>query len=108
MAARTHFGGITWQAWPDDLKFRQPEAMLHFREKLAMEIEFHGVCSFSFSGNGKKVRRYAGKKGVAIIGDMPLYVGGDSADVWANTGYVSSDDDLHPTQGWRGTARLFQ
>ncbi len=97
MAARTHFGGITWQGWPSGLKFREPEAMLHFREKLSKEIEFHKVVQFLFFRQWQTIRSYARQKGVAIIGDMPLYVGGDSADVWANPEMFLLDDNLHPT-----------
>lgn len=97
MAARTHFGGITWQGWPSGLKFREPDAILHFRDKLSTEIEFHRVVQFLFFRQWQTIRSYASRQGVAIIGDMPLYVGGDSADVWANPEMFLLDDDLHPT-----------
>lgn len=97
MAARAHFGHITWHGWPDGLKFREPETMEHYRDKLYDEIEFHRAVQFLFFRQWQKIRNYASRKGVSIIGDMPLYVGGDSADVWANTDIFRLDGNLAPT-----------
>ncbi len=97
MAARAHFGHITWHGWPDGLKFREQETLDHYREKLHEEIEFHRVMQFLFFSQWQKIRNYASRKGVSIIGDMPLYVGGDSADVWANTDIFRLDGNLFPT-----------
>jgi 4-alpha-glucanotransferase len=97
MAAKAHFGGISWQGWPNGLKFREVASMDHYREKLHAEIEFHKVLQFFFFRQWHRVREYARDKGISIIGDMPLYVGGDSADVWANTGIFMLDGELHPT-----------
>lgn len=97
MAARDYFGGIVWQAWPEGLKFRQEEAMEVWRTKLQAEMEYHRIMQFLFFRQWHKVRDYARSMGVSIIGDMPLYVGGDSADVWANTSMFRLDNHLEPT-----------
>lgn len=98
MAARNHFGGVVWQAWPDEIKFRHPEALEHLEDKLSDETGFHRFCQFLFFRQWKKVHDYAASKGISIYGDMPLYVGGDSADVWANTTIFQLDANLHPVK----------
>ena len=97
MAARNHFGGIVWQAWPEGLKFRHEEAMQHWKEKLHQEVEFHLIIQYLFFRQWHKIREYARAGGISIIGDMPLYVGGDSADVWANTAMFRLDNNLEST-----------
>ncbi len=97
MAAKNHFGGIPWQGWPDTLKFREPEGMEFYREKLKHEIDFNRFVQFCFFRQWHLLRDFAGKKGIQILGDLPLYVGTDSADVWSNTGIFMLDKDLYPT-----------
>lgn len=98
MAAHSHFGGIVWQAWPDEIKFRQPAALANLENKLSDETGFHRFCQFLFFRQWKKVHGYAASRGISIFGDMPLYVGGDSADVWANTRIFQLDADLYPVR----------
>jgi len=97
MSAKSFFGDINWQSWPDDLKFRQPEALVKYREKLSGEIEYHLILQYFFFVQWFRLKEYANKNGVALVGDMPLYVGGDSVDVWANTGIFHLNETLHPT-----------
>lgn len=96
MAAKTYFGNIPWHGWPNGLKFREPEEITLFQEKLSGDIEYYKVIQYLFFTQWQKVREYAASKEVAIVGDMPLYVGGDSADVWANTGIFLLDEELQP------------
>ncbi len=97
MAAKSFFGDITWQNWPDDLKFRYPDAIKKYSGKLSREIEYHKILQFFFFTQWFKLKEYAQNKGITIVGDMPLYVGGDSVDVWANTAIFNLDESLHPT-----------
>lgn len=97
MAAKMHFGGISWQGWPDELKFRTPEGMEKYRLKLAEEIEYRLFEQFIFFRQWARIHAYAKSQGIRIFGDMPLYVAGDSADVWANTGIFMLDEKLEPT-----------
>lgn len=97
MAAKTYFGGIPWHGWPNGLKFRQPEEIALFQEKLSEDIEYHKVIQYFFFTQWQNVREYACSKEVTIVGDMPLYVGGDSADVWANTDIFLLNEELQPT-----------
>ncbi len=97
MSAKFHFGGISWQGWPDELKFRTPEGMEKYGKKLADEIEYRLFEQFIFFRQWARIHAYAKSQGIRIFGDMPLYVAGDSADVWANTGIFMLNDKLEPT-----------
>lgn len=96
MAALEHFGFKVWQEWPDDLKFRKPEALASYRNSLADRIAFHEFLQFFFFRQWTRLRAYARKMNVQILGDVPLYVSGNSVDVWANPGIFLLDDNLRP------------
>lgn len=96
MALHGHFEGIVWQKWPEGLKRRNPEALEEYREKLAGEVSFHEFGQFVFFRQWKKLRAHAAEKGIQVIGDIPLYVAGDSCDVWANPEIFLLDANLMP------------
>ncbi len=96
MAARHHFGEVRWQEWPQELKTRQPAAMEEFRNLLEQEIAYHQFVQYCFFKQWNNLHRYAASRNVRITGDIPLYVAGDSADVWANPGIFHLDSDLNP------------
>ena len=98
MAARDHFGGIKWQEWPRPLKSREPGALDSLCSLLSEETGFHRFVQFCFFRQWDSLRGYAASKNVRIIGDIPLYVAGDSADVWANPGIFRLDGELNPLQ----------
>lgn len=71
------------RAWDDDIKNREPEAMDRYREKLEDEMDFWKFLQFRFFKEWNKLKKYVNGKGIQIIGDIPIYVARDSADVWA-------------------------
>ncbi|GAX75691.1 hypothetical protein CEUSTIGMA_g3134.t1 [Chlamydomonas eustigma] len=75
---------MAWWDWPESLRFRDPEALKTFQEEHKQAIEEFIAIQFFFDRQWKAIRAYANSKGVDIIGDMPIYVGGHSADVWSN------------------------
>ncbi len=87
-----------WQRWPEEIKRREPAALARYREELGDIVAFHYFLQFFFFRQWFALRDYARQNGVQIIGDMPLYVAGDSVDVWANTGIFLLDKDLHPAK----------
>lgn len=97
IAAKLHYGGIIWQGWPEDLKMRNKEAMAQTAEKLINEIDFQKFLQYCFFTQWKKLCDYAHSKNISIIGDMPLYVGSDSADVWANPEIFMLNEHHYPT-----------
>jgi len=98
MSAKEHFEGGKWTLWPDELKFRTPVGIHKYQSKLAEEINFQKFVQFQFFRQWVALKNYANSKGIQLIGDMPLYVSTDSADVWSNTDIFLLDKNLEPKQ----------
>ena len=84
MALREEFQLRPWFLWPPDIAFREPEAIARWRETLAERIFFHQFVQFCFFSQWQILWDYAHCHGIRIIGDIPIYVALDSADVWAH------------------------
>ena len=84
MALKEKYGGTSWQTWPISLMLRLPEALQEFREALDSRIRFQYFVQYEFHRQWNALRRYANGKGISIIGDVPIYLPLDSAEVWAN------------------------
>ncbi len=84
MALREAYHGAVWTAWDPPLVRREPEALARARRELAEEIAFHAFAQWLFFEQWGALRRYANARGVRIIGDLPIFVAHDSADVWAH------------------------
>ena len=97
ISAREYFGGLHWSEWDRGIKFREPEAITNLSEKLEQQIAFEKFGQFMFFRQWHRLKRYANDKGIQIVGDVPLYVSGDSSDVWTNTDIFLLDDELNPT-----------
>lgn len=99
MAVKRHFGEKPWTQWPDDaIRLRRPEAMTRYRQGLADEIRVFTYCQFLFFRQWNALRAYAHEQGVGIIGDLPIYVSMDSADVWAEPAFFQLDSNGYPTE----------
>ena len=98
ISAREYFGGLHWSEWDRGIKFREPEAIINLSEKLEQQIAFEKFVQFMFFRQWYRLKRYANDKGIRIVGDVPLYVSGDSSDVWTNTDIFLLDDELNPTE----------
>ena len=98
MAARKHFDGLEWGKWPADIKFRKTDALEQLSMQLLEEIEFQKYLQFVFFRQWHRLKNYANQKQVEIFGDVPLYVSGDSSDVWANTDIFMLDEELNPIE----------
>ena len=84
MALRGFFKEQAWNEWPANIAQRRPEALASYRHQMATEIEYHAFVQYVFFGQWQELKEYAGKRGVKLFGDLPLFVAHDSADVWAN------------------------
>lgn len=80
---RTH-GGACWLEWEDDLRDPDEEIKAAWRERLADSIEYYKYIQFIFFRQWNAIRDYAHVNGIKIVGDIPIFVALDSADVWAN------------------------
>lgn len=94
MALKKHFSDESWQKWDKEIKFREKSVLRKYSELLSEEIEFRRFMQFIFFRQWFRLKNYANGKNIRILGDMPLYVSGDSADVWANTELFILDDNL--------------
>ena len=84
MAIKNYFGGRSFVEWPEDIRLRQGNALAEYCHKLQCDIALYKYIQYEFYRQWNKLKSYANEKGVSIIGDIPIYVAPDSADVWAN------------------------
>ncbi|MBQ8203986.1 MAG: 4-alpha-glucanotransferase [Clostridia bacterium] len=96
MALKDSFGGKAWYEWDDALKLREEASLKAVEENLSEEIDFHKFVQFKFFSQWQALKKYANENGIKIIGDMPIYVALDSADVWSNTKQFDLDENLTP------------
>lgn len=95
-ALRSHFGSRSWQQWPTPLRQRNPAALKDWGLKLAREIAAEQYRQYAFVTQWNELKDYAGRKGVRLFGDLPIFVALDSADVWANQSLFRLDNDGRP------------
>ncbi len=98
MALKDKFGGVSWFQWPEELRRRDPAALKAAEQELSQDISFWKAVQYLFFAQWRSLKEYANQKGVSIIGDLPIYVAGDSADVWANQSQFQLDENLMPTE----------
>lgn len=97
MALKRHFDGAVWTDWDRDIALRERRALIYWRERLNDEINYQKYLQFLFDRQWRQVREYAHEKDIEIIGDAPIFVGHDSADVWSHQGLFRLDEDGSPT-----------
>ena len=97
MAFRDGFGGAALLDWPEDVRKRKPVALAALEKELAEEIRIHRVGQFMFDRQWASLRLFAQGKRIKLIGDAPIFVAGDSADVWANPELFLLDASGKPT-----------
>ena len=97
-AIKDSLGGIPWTEWPEELRLRDKKSLEEKREELRGDIAFKYFLQFEFFSQWEKLRGYANENGIKIVGDIPIYVPLDSADVWAEPGEFLLDENLNPTR----------
>lgn len=98
MAIKQSLGGIALSNWPDEIRRRNPEKLAELEEKLKDEILFWKQLQFLFFQQWNALKKYANENGIQMIGDLPIYVAGDSAEVWANPEQFQLDQNGKPTE----------
>jgi len=96
MALKSQHGGKPWYRWEDPLKFRDDGALTKAWHGLEGEVYFYCFIQYLFHTQWEALRAYAHKKGVKIIGDVPIYVPLDSAEVWSQPYLFELDEKLDP------------
>lgn len=96
MAIKDRFGLVSWQEWDEDIKNREEKALNKYKKELKDEIEYYNFIQFIFFKQWNDLKEYANCNGVEIIGDIPIYVAEDSADMWSNPKMFKVDEDNTP------------
>lgn len=84
MALLDSHRGTSWTSWPADLRHRHGDTLAWARQELGQDIYFHQFVQFEFFSQWLELRRYANAQKIQIVGDIPIYVAHNSADVWAH------------------------
>lgn len=99
MALKDVNGGVPWSQWDSAIAKRDPFTLNQARVDLAAEIFFHEYMQFEFYRQWSGLKKYANERGIKIVGDMPIYVAHDSADVWARPeNFMLNEETLEPSQ----------
>lgn len=93
MAIKDQFDGVSFVSWPEDIRRREQHAVEHYRCKLHDQIVFYEYLQYEFYRQWFALKAYANENGVHIIGDIPIYVAYDSADVWAHPELFQMDEN---------------
>ena len=96
MALKNSMGGKIWLDWPEELKCHDASALAAERLALKGQVELQYFLQYQFDRQWKALRAYANSKGIRIIGDVPIYVPLDSADVWAAPELFQLDENRRP------------
>lgn len=97
MALKNSFNLKSWNNWSNNIKLRNKEEVELYRVKLSNEINYWKFIQYKFFQQWTNLKKYANLNGVKIIGDIPIYVAADSADVWSNPRYFKLDSNMNPT-----------
>ena len=96
MALKNQNDGKSWIEWEEEIRLRKPEAVEYYKKELEEECNFYEFLQYEFHEQWTKVKEYAHKKGIQIVGDVPIYVAFDSADTWANPELFQLDEKNLP------------
>jgi 4-alpha-glucanotransferase len=88
--------GQEWSRWPEPLARRDKSALAEAREQFADAVNFHKFTQMILHEQWHRVREEANRRGIAILGDVPIYVAYDSADVWSHPDIFLLDEKQAP------------
>jgi 4-alpha-glucanotransferase len=97
MAIKNAHGGMAWNQWDAAVALRRHEALRQLREKLAAELDLCKFCQFQFFKQWLALKQYCHERKILIMGDIPIFVSRDSADVWAWPDLFHLDPQGNPT-----------
>ena len=98
MAIKASQGMKAWSEWPEELRLRKDAALEKARKELRQDVEFYIFVQFLFYRQWEALRDYAHDKGIRFIGDIPIYVALDSADVWSEPHFFQLDEKNIPKE----------
>ncbi|GMU86375.1 MAG: 4-alpha-glucanotransferase [Ignavibacteriales bacterium] len=92
MACKEHHGGALWTTWDKDIALRKPSALTAWKKKLSDRIRYQVFVQYIFFKQWLNLKEYVHAQGIKIIGDLPIFIAYDSADLWANKELFSVDE----------------
>jgi 4-alpha-glucanotransferase len=97
MAVKVVHGGVAWTDWNAEIRQRTPEALRDWGERLSAEVDTFKFAQYEFFRQWNKLKDHCRGLGVHIMGDIPIYVAHDSADVWSHSKLFQLDQEGRPT-----------
>lgn len=97
MALKDAHGGRSWLEWEEGAGRRNPDVLERWRSRLSKAVGFYKFLQYVFFRQWTDLKHYCHRKGIRIIGDMPIYIALDSADVWSNRELCRVDETGRPT-----------
>jgi 4-alpha-glucanotransferase len=97
MALKDVHGGASWLDWPMEFVRRDPAQLALARRDLADGVGQHQFAQFLFFRQWRALKDHANSRGIKLVGDAPIFVSSDSADVWANSDLFYLDERRRPT-----------
>ncbi len=98
MAVKDEFEGASFSNWDKEIRTRESHTLQEYKQKTIDSQNYYKMLQFLFFEQWNALKNYANEKGIKIIGDLPIYVAADSADVWANPDQFMLDDDMQPVE----------
>ena len=97
MALKRRFNWSAWTDWDTDIALHEEQATRYWHRELRNEMDYQGYLQFQFARQWRRLKEYVNEAGISIIGDVPIFVGHDSADVWSHRELFCLDDRGQPT-----------
>ncbi len=97
MACKDAHAGVMWTLWDPEIRQRTPQALREWSAKLATEIRAYKFWQFAFFQQWEKLKSYCRQRNIRLMGDVPIYVAHDSADVWSHPELFYLDETGRPT-----------
>ncbi len=97
MSIKDFHGGVSWLDWKKKYKFPTEESKETWQKEFEESIKYYNFIQFIFFREWYKLKEYANKKGIKVVGDIPIFVSSDSSDVWANKELFQLDSKGFPT-----------
>ncbi len=97
MALKEAHGLAAWNTWEEDIRRRHPKSLERWSKKLTHEIYCHKYQQYQFFKQWSKLKKYCNERGIRFIGDMPIFIALNSAEVWSHPEMFYLDDSDNPT-----------
>ena len=92
MALKAFFKEVPFRAWPEDIRMHWGFALDYYNRELYFDVEFQKYLQFKFDQQWTRLKKYANENHIKIVGDIPIYVSPDGADVWAHPELFQLDE----------------